>query len=475
MTETALASPAPGLAISEQLARFAAQFHYHSVPSEVRERAKELMLDACGIAFASHDYPFAAPALAACAALDEGGASSVIGSALRLPTRNAILANGILIHGLDFDDTHPRGVIHATTSVLPTVLAVAAQHGRSGTDLVAAYVLGVEIATRLGAVAKGGFHQVGFHPTGLIGTFGCAIAAGWLMGLDEAQYVDVQGLAMSMASGSLEFLNDGAWNKRMHPGWAGVAGVTAATLGRHGYRGTRLAYEGRFGLYPSHLGAVGGFDLSIATGGLGEQWEVPNISVKPLPACHFTHAPIDAAIRLYQQGVRPEDIASVEVLVPKEVIKTVCEPESQKRRPANSYEAQFSIPYLVANALLKGRLALEDIDTPALSDPRTLDLAARIRYAADPASSFPKYYDGEVVVELNNGQTVRAREAINRGSADRPLTRDDIIAKFRINAARYDDGGKLAQIERALLEVESLSASELAAVLGQPASSHTGA
>ena len=226
MTETALASPAPGLAISEQLARFAAQFHYHSVPSEVRERAKELMLDACGIAFASHDYPFAAPALAACAALDEGGASSVIGSALRLPTRNAILANGILIHGLDFDDTHPRGVIHATTSVLPTVLAVAAQHGRSGTDLVAAYVLGVEIATRLGAVAKGGFHQVGFHPTGLIGTFGCAIAAGWLMGLDEAQYVDVQGLAMSMASGSLEFLNDGAWNKRMHPGWAGVAGVT---------------------------------------------------------------------------------------------------------------------------------------------------------------------------------------------------------------------------------------------------------
>jgi 2-methylcitrate dehydratase PrpD len=366
-------------------------------------------------------------------------------------------------------------VIHATTSVLPTVLAVAARHRRSGADLVTAYVLGVEIATRLGAVAQGGFHQVGFHPTGLIGAFGCAVAASWLMGLNEEQYIDVQGLAMSMASGSLEFLNDGAWNKRMHPGWAGVAGVTAATLGKHGYRGTRLAYEGRFGLYPSHLGAVGGYDLSIATSGLGEVWEVPNISVKPLPACHFTHAPIDAAIRLHQQGVRPEQIARVEVLVPREVIKTVCEPEAQKKRPANSYEAQFSIPYLVANALLKGRLALEDIDAPALTDPRTLDLAARTHYTPDPGSRFPKYYDGEVVVELNNGQTLRAREAINRGAAERPLTRENILNKFRINAARHGDATRLGEIERALLEVESLSASELAEALGQPAQSQTGA
>lgn len=471
MIATEPQSPPPGQAISEQLARFAAQFHHEAIPVDVRERAKQLMLDACGIAFASHSYAFAGPALAACAELDEGGGSAVIGSALRLQARNAILANGILIHGLDFDDTHPRGVIHATTSVLPTVLAVAARHGRSGADLVTAYVLGVEIATRLGAVAQGGFHQVGFHPTGLIGAFGCAIAAGWLMGLNEEQHVDVQGLAMSMASGSLEFLNDGAWNKRMHPGWAGVAGVTAATLGKHRYRGTRLAYEGRFGLYPSHLGAVGGFDLSIATDGLGEVWEVPNIAVKPLPACHFTHAPIDAAIRLHQQGVRPADIARVQVLVPREVVKTVCEPEAQKKQPANSYEAQFSIPYLVANALLKGRLALEDIDAPALTDPRTLELAARVGYAVDPESGFPKYYDGEVVVELTNGQTVRAREAINRGAAERPLTRDDILAKFRINAARHGDSARLEAIERAVLELESLSAAQLAEVLGRPAQS----
>jgi 2-methylcitrate dehydratase PrpD len=470
MNETSpSAQPPAGQAISERLASYAAGFSHERIPAPVRERAKFLMLDAFGIAFASHGYEFAERALAGIDALNDGGSACVIGSPLRMQPRDAILANGILIHGLDFDDTHPRGVIHATTSVLPTVLAVAARHDRSGADLLAAYVLGVEIATRLGAVAKGGFHQVGFHPTGLIGAFGCTVAAGWLMGLTEAQQVHAQGLVMSMASGSLEFLNDGAWNKRMHPGWAGVAAVTAAALAKHGYVGTRLAYEGRFGLYNSHLGAVGGFDLDLATAGLGERWEVPQVSVKPLPACHFTHAAVDAAIRLHQQGVRVEEIARVEVLVPKETIKTVCEPEAQKRRPANSYEAQFSIPYLVANALRKGRLALEDIEADALADERTLALAARTDYRADPDSSFPKYYDGEVIVRLQDGRTLRAREPINRGSPDRPLTAEDITAKFRANAARHLDISRLPGIERAVLAVEAASATALADILGEPA------
>ncbi len=469
MTDNSCAGPPrAGRAISEQIAAFASAFRLDPIPEAVRDRAKHLMLDAFGIAFASHGYEFAGRALAGIGALDDGGSSRVIGSSKRLQPRNAILANGILIHGLDFDDTHPRGVIHATTSVLPTVLTVAARQGRSGADLLAAYVLGVEIATRLGAVAKGGFHQVGFHPTGLIGAFGCTVAAGWLMGLTEDQMVDAQGLVMSMASGSLEFLNDGAWNKRMHPGWAGVAGVTAATLAQHGYRGTRLAYEGRFGLYSSHLGAVGGFDLALATADLGTTWEVSQISVKPLPACHFTHAAVDAAIRLQRLGLRTDEIEHVEVLVPQETIKTVCEPEAQKRRPANSYEAQFSIPYLVANALRKGRLDLEDIEAPALTDEQTLALAARTRYRADPESAFPRYYDGEVIVQLTDGRILREREPINRGSPDRPLTSADILAKFRANASRRLPAVRLPGIERAVLELETASASSLADALGEP-------
>ena len=459
--------PAQGQAISEQIACFAVGFKAEHIPDYVRSRARELMLDATGIALASHGYEFSRNAMTAIQSLDSGGQSQVIGTARRLDMRNAALINGILVHGLDYDDTHARGVIHATTSVYPAVLAVAAHQGRTVADMVTAYVLGVEVATRLGSVVKGGFHQVGFHPTGLIGAFGCTVAAGWLLGLDQQQLVDAQGLALSMGSGSLEFLNDGAWNKRMHPGWAAVSGITAATFGKHGYRGTRLAYEGRFGLYRSHLGECAEFDLALATTGLGEVWETTQISVKPMPACHFTHAAVDAAIRIHQQGIKVDSIEYVEVLVPQEVIKTVCEPEQAKRMPANSYEAQFSIPYLVGTGLVHGRLTLDDIDPPALYDPIVLALAKRIGYRADPDTAFPKYYDGEVIVHLRDGRVIREREAVNRGASDRPLSRQDICTKFRDNASRQVSATRADMIERTMLGSEHGSAWDLAQCLGQ--------
>ncbi|MVW77525.1 MmgE/PrpD family protein [Bordetella sp. 02P26C-1] len=454
------------LALSETLAQFAANFDAASIPVTARERGRLLMLDSIGIALASHGYEFSRRALAAIGELDSGGDSIVIGSGKRMDPRNAAIANGVLIHGLDYDDTHARGVIHATASILPTVLALAARDDRSGSDMVAAYVLGMEAATRLGAVAKGGFHQVGFHPTGLIGTFGCTLAAGWLLGLNARQMVDAQGIALSLAAGSLEFLNDGAWNKRLHPGWAANAGITAATFGKHGYTGTRLAYEGRFGLYASHLGERD-YDLQLATAQLGTLWEVERVSVKPLPACHFTHAAIDAAARLHAQGVRADQIRRITVLVPAEVVKTVCEPEASKRKPANSYEAQFSIPYLVSTALCKGKLTLDDLEEAALSDPAVLALAAITDYEHDPDSDFPLHYGGEVIVELTDGRKLREREAINRGAEDRPLTAADIQAKFRDNALRQISAERAAAIEQAVLGLEQGTARALADQLTQ--------
>lgn len=460
--------PAAESDVSRQIATFAANFDRYVIPAEVLERAKYLILDSVGIAFASGGYDFAACAMNGALALDSGaGKSAVIGYEERLDLRNGILMNGILVHGLDFDDTHAKGVIHATASVLPTVLGLAAAQEKSGKELLAAYVLGVELATRLGAVAKGGFHQLGFHPTGLVGTFGCAMAAAWLLGADEQQSRDALGLSLSTASGSLEFLEDGAWNKRMHPGWAGVAAVTSATLAMNGYRGTGRPIEGRFGLFNSYLGERWGFDFDLATEGLGNVWELLSVSVKPLPACHFTHAAVDAAIRLHQQGIHADDIESIHVLVPYEVIKTVCEPLELKRRPANAYEAQFSIPYLVATGLLKGRMTLEELEDQALTDLNVLKLCKITTYAADPDTAFPKYYDGEVIVHLKNGTAMREREVINRGAVDRPLTADDIKQKFYDNMNLRVTPERAEQVARAVLSLDSASASELAKILGQ--------
>ena len=442
--------------ISEAFSAFTTATRFEDIPAATRERAKHLMLDAIGIAFASTTFDFAPASLAGARALGGAGESTVIGMHARLPLRDAVMLNGILMHGLDYDDTHVPGVLHPTVSVLPTVLAQGAALGAGGRDVLAAYVIGVEAAARLGTVARGGFHQVGFHPTGLVGAFGCALAAGRLLGLDCAQLTMAQGVALSMAGGSLEFLEDGSWTKRLHPGWAGVAGITAATLAKHGFVGPRAAYEGRFGLYASHMGKQPvAADYALATADLGRDWAIHEVAVKPFPLCHFTHGCADAAIALHRRGVNPAEIRHVRALVPQEVVKTVCEPVANKRRPKNDYDAKFSIPFIVATALAKGRVGLAELEPDALLDTALLALADRVDYEVDPNAGFPKYYSGEVVLTMNDGRVLRHREQVNRGAADRPITEAEIVAKFFENATIALPRERALRIRDLVLELDT--------------------
>ncbi|NMH16937.1 MmgE/PrpD family protein [Tepidiphilus sp. B18-69] len=453
--------------IAQTFARFANQLRDGDIPQSVRERARYLILDAVGIALASTQYEFAHRTLSAASEFGDGD-SDVIGFGVRLALRDAVLINGLLVHGLDYDDTHTRGVIHATASCFPCALGVAAASKLSGRELVTSYVIGVEVAARLGSVAKGGFHQTGFHPTGLIGTFACTLIAGRLRGLNERQLAMAQGIALSLASGSLEFLQDGAWTKRIHPGWAGAAGITAAALARNGFIGPKAVYEGRFGLFNSHLGALAEqCDYSLATEGLGETWEVSAVAVKPLPACHFTHACADSAIFLHHEhDFDPRDIVAVRALVPAEVIKTVCEPLANKRKPQNSYDAQFSIPYAVASGLVRGRFGLAELEPESIADPIVLEVANKVAYEADPASAFPKYYSGEVVVTLRDGRELRHREHVNRGASDRPLSASDIISKYLENASMAVSEARAKQILETVLALDDIKANEFSRNLG---------
>jgi 2-methylcitrate dehydratase PrpD len=456
--------PAPP--ISATLAGFMAGTAYAAIPAATRERAKHLMLDAIGIGFASTTFDFARASLDGARALGGGGNTVVLGMDTRLAMRDAVMQNGVLMHGLDYDDTHVPGVLHPTVSLLPTVLAQGAALRASGRDILAAYVLGVEAAARLATVARGGFHTLGFHPTGLVGTFGCALAAGRLLGLSEAQLVMAQGIALSLAGGSLEFLEDGAWTKRLHPGWAGAAGITAATMAKHGFIGPAAAYEGRYGLYATHLAHGGrsanardgdGPDLAIATAGLGQTWELHNVAVKPFPLCHLTHACADAAIALHRRGIAPARIRRVIALVPAESVQVVCEPVQNKRRPQNDYDARFSIPFVVASGLIKGKVGLAELERSELVNPAVLALADRVDYRLDPDTGFPRYYSGEVIVELEDGTEARHREHINRGAADRPITEAEIIAKFFDNACLALPRERAQRICEAVLGLDRFS------------------
>jgi 2-methylcitrate dehydratase PrpD len=234
----------------------------------------------------------------------------------------------------------------------------------------------------------------------------------------------------------MEFLATGASTKRMHPGWAATAGITAAEFARHGFETPPEVYEGRYGLYTLHTPAGWPIDLDKAVAGLGDTWEMLKVGIKPYPVCHFTHAFADAALELRtKHQLRSEDIESVTCLVPSTIVPVVCEPAEAKLTPRSDYDAKFSLPYIVATVLTRGRFTLEELEAPALQDPDSLALAQKVSYEIDPNSTFPKYFHGEVIIRTTDGRELRHREDANRGSEERPLPVADIEAKFYDNMA----------------------------------------
>jgi 2-methylcitrate dehydratase PrpD len=443
--------------ISEQLGDFTAGLN--AVPGRVSLRARHLMLDAIGCAFAARRQPFAVRLAGSVARLAGAGPRGVIGLPHRLPLRDAAMVNGMLLHGLDYDDTHAAGVVHLTVSTLPAGLALAAQRGASGAELLLAYVAGVEAGARIAAAAKGGFHQAGFHPTGVVGAFAASLVAGRLMGLSAAQLAGAQGIALSLAGGNLQFLDDGAWTKRIHPGWAAACGITAAALAADDIPAPLEAYEGRFGLYRTHLQPAGlaACDFSLAAAGLGQAWEIDNVAVKPFPACHLVHACADAAIALHRSGIDAARVRSIRARVPEGAVSAVCEPVAAKRRPKSDYDAKFSIPYAVASGLARGRLGLAELAPAAFSEPRIERLMDQVDYEVDPHAEFPRYYGGELQVTLDDGRTLEQRVPVNRGNPERPLANAEIEAKFFENCAVTLDEHAARRIRDLVLELDQLA------------------
>lgn len=467
-----MSSPAPrtepaALSISQQLAVFAAGVSPDILPARVKQRAKLHMLDVIGTALAATKFDFAHRAMAGLVAAGEPGRHSVIGMPVKLLMRDAALLNGILAHGLDYDDTHPGAIVHPSSSSLPCALAVAEKTQASGAELIAAYALGVDVATRVGMAAAGAMHTQGFHTTGIAGHFGCTVAAGKLLGLSSEQFVMAQGLAGSTASAMSEHRADGAWNKRMHPGWAGVGGITAALLARGGFVGTRKIYEGADGLYRSHTGTrFGEVDLAALTRDLGRKWMIEEVAIKPFPICHLLHACADSAIALRRKhDLKLENIAKVRALLHPETFHYVAEPPEMRRCPVSDYMAKFSVQFVVAACLIRGKFGFAELEEEALRDSQILELAQRVIHEADPQSEFPKYFSGGVVVTTRDGRELVHMEKVNRGAGDRALTAEDITGKFMDNAELVLSRGKAERIRDFVLDLERHNARALGDLL----------
>ena len=441
--------------MSDKLARFAAGLSYEDIPGQVIEKAKRHLLDALGIGLAATREPYADAVTKT--ARDWGGTpqASVWRYGDKLPVAHTAMVNGSYVHGLDFDDTHTDSITHMSACVVPTALAAGEAVGASGRDILAAMVAGYEIIARIGGAVPGKFHAEGYHATPICGAFGAAAIMGRLMNHSPEAIANAFGVCGSQAAGIQEFLDDGSWVKRFHPGWASHAGVTAAQMAGHGFMGPRKVLEGRFGLYATHLSDPS-YDAEILSGGLGERWETLRISFKPYPCCHFNHAAMDAAKNLvHEAGISIDEIDEIETITPEPILHIVCEPIEHKRKPNTQYAALFSLPFCLAVNVVKGRATLDDFDEEHLGDAEVLELAGKVRCSGMDSDRFPKYLHGGVKMTLKDGRVLERDEPVNWGNPENPMEWADVEAKFRGNARRVLPESKVDSAVEAVLGFEA--------------------
>jgi 2-methylcitrate dehydratase PrpD len=414
-------------AAAQELAAWTSSLDLADVPAEVRAVARDHILDALGCGLAALGVGEALAGLAV--AEDAGsGPASAIGRADRVPAAAAALANGMLCHGLDFDDTHEASIAHVATVVVPAAIAVAEAVGATGAQTLAAIVAATETVTRIGMAAPEGFHRRGFHPTGVCGVFGATVAACRLRGMDAETTTRALGLAGSMASGIFEYLADGSPTKPFHAGWAAQAGVQAAALAAAGARGPSTVLEGRYGLLATHVDVA--HDMGAQIADLGERWESPLVAIKPYPACHWIHAAVDAAVEA-TGDLAPGEIDRIVVRIPEVGEPIVLEPLAQKRTPVTEYDAKFSLPWCVAARIVHGRLDVRSF-VGDIADPAVLALAAKVEY--EPwQGDFASVFAGGARVEARGTSRAVVNDA-PRGAPGNPMTHDDIVAKFTANA-----------------------------------------
>ncbi len=429
----------------QQLASFAVQQRYETVPAAVRDDIPGRVLDVLGIAAAALDLDTSQAVVDYVRDAAGAAQATAIGLAERVPAAQAALVNGTLAHSLDYDDTHLPSVLHPSAAVVPAALAAAERSGANGQELIAAVAVGLEVCVRVGmagddaAAGDSLFFARGQHATSICGALGGSAAAAVLFGLGAQGVADAIGVAASMASGIIEANRTGGTVKRIHCGWAAHAAVSAAELVSRGLTGPPSVLEGRFGFFQAFLD--GRYDAAAITEGLGEQWAAPGIFYKPYPANHFTHCVADAAMALRARGVRPDDIEAIHVGVAGPTVRTIGEPLAVKQAPQTGYQAQFSAPYVVAAGLLGGGglgLSLDDFTDELAQDPQRRALMAKVTVGRDARCDeiYPHQFPAVLTVRLTDGEEIVEKVLANRGGPNRPLSPGELTEKFRDNARR---------------------------------------
>ncbi len=409
--------------VSERLARFVAETE--NLPEEAIDQAKWAVLDTLGVTLAGSREESARTV--ADWLREQGGRAdaTVLGRGFRAPVADAALANGTAAHALDFDDVSLPMRGHPSVPLLPAAIAVAEQAGRSGRDLLAAFVLGFEVEAKLGRAIGEPHYALGWHATSTLGTLGAAAACARLLRLDAGQTRMALGIAASLASGLQQ--NFGTMTKPLHAGWAARSGAFAAGLAARGFTADPRALEGESGFLRA---MSGGAEIDLEPFAvLGEPFEITSsgFGVKLYPCCYATHRSLDAALELRERyRIDPAGIAAVRVEVSRGTLVPL-----RREPPATGLEGKFSLEYCLAAALVDGGVGLAFSDE-AVSRPAVRELMSKLRTSeGEEAGAYPIGGYAEVRIVLRDGAGHSLRVDAPRGDPSRPLSWEELAAKFR--------------------------------------------
>ncbi len=430
-------NPAPSRSAQPEYTRELVTFLHRlgpqSLPAEVLDRARYFLLDYLAVAVRGSREESARTVQRMVERTGAAGSATVIGTHIRTLPGLAALANGTAAHSPEMDDTHSGGSIHLGATMYSVALALAeAAPGTSAGQFLAAVVAGFEAAARIAmAVQPGEHYALGFHPTQTCGVFGAAVTASKLLGLTLEQTAAAVGIAGSMAAGSMEFLAEGAWTKRIHPGLAAQNGIQAAMLAAEGFTGPQRILEGRDGFLRGHSRHPLPDRL---IDGLGESFEILRTAVKPHACCRYMQGPIDAILELVREhDIQPDQVRSIEVAVLEAGWGIVCEPDARKYRPESVVDAQFSMPFGAAVAVLYRAAGLDQFTLEQIRSPRVCDLMSKVVLRKDARldQAFPREWPAWAAIDLESGERYEKFIRYPKGDPENPLSSDEMEAKFQ--------------------------------------------
>lgn len=413
------------------LAEFTSGLRFSGLPPDVVQRTKELALDFFGVALRGSTTASGQTMASVVAELSPDGSSTLIGHSRTAAPQYAALANGTSGHSIEMDDVTGASSLHPGVTAFPAALAQAEALDSTPGEFLAAVVAGYEVIMRVGEALNGAAaYEIGFHPTGVCGVFGAAAISASLLGLDEETTARAMGIAGSMASGSLEYLSDGSWTKRLNPGWAAHSGLLAARMARAGYTGPTTILEGSHGFLAGYTRRPSPDRL---TAGLGGGFKLLETNIKVHACCRYMHGPIDCVLDLVKtHDVRPDQIEEIRCAVLTSGRTLVADPPDEKRNPTNTVDAQFSMPYGAAVAAVRRSAGLDAFEDDVVRDPAVRTLLPRVVCESDPEldAAFPDRWGARAAIRLRDGRTLTTSISDPRGGPEMPLRWDDLVEKF---------------------------------------------